>query len=146
MLHLYDLAAKRDGLVLSTDNYTESMLGFFTLHGDHNDFGPIQNLWKTEVYEMSRFLVKSFISQGKSKEAEALKECIEAVPTPGLGITDGDLDELGADSYEEVDELLMTFIKGELKPDHPVIARHLNSEWKRNWPVYISRENILSEG
>jgi NAD+ synthetase len=59
MVYLYDLAAKNKGMVLSTDNYTELLLGFWTLHGDVGDYGMIQNLWKTEVYAMSRYLVQA---------------------------------------------------------------------------------------
>jgi len=60
MVYLYDLAAKNQGMVLSTDNYTELLLGFWTLHGDVGDYGMIQNLWKTEVYAMSRYIVSQW--------------------------------------------------------------------------------------
>lgn len=142
MIHLYDAAAKHCGLVLSTDNLSEAMIGYFTLHGDHNDFGPIQNLWKTEVFKMARVFEHDFRNIQEIRKADALWACIEADPTPGLGITDRDMDELGADSYEEVDEILIKKLKNEYV-DHPVIKKHMDTEWKRNWPVYISREEIL---
>jgi nicotinamide-nucleotide amidase len=41
MVYLYDLAARHRGMVLSTDNYTELLLGFWTLHGDVGDYGMI---------------------------------------------------------------------------------------------------------
>ena len=44
MMYLYNVAQINKGLVLSTDNYTEYLLGFWTLHGDVGDFGMIQNL------------------------------------------------------------------------------------------------------
>jgi len=56
MILLYDLAGGNDGMVLSTDNYTEYLLGFWTLHGDVGDFGMIQSLWKTEVYDMVEWI------------------------------------------------------------------------------------------
>jgi NAD+ synthetase len=34
MMYLYNLASQNGGLVLSTDNMTELLLGFWTLHGD----------------------------------------------------------------------------------------------------------------
>jgi NAD+ synthase len=144
MVYLYDLAAKHKGMVLSTDNYTELLLGFWTLHGDVGDYGMIQNLWKTEVYEMSRFLAKS-MEEGPKK---ALMDCVEAVPTDGLGITNSDLDQIKAGSYEEVDQILLKlFDKNGLGEyaNHPVIQRKISSEFKRNNPYNIPRKDITSE-
>jgi len=54
MIYLYNLAQQNKGMVLSTDNYTEFLEGFWTLHGDVGDFGMIQELWKTEVYALAQ--------------------------------------------------------------------------------------------
>lgn len=141
MLYLYDLASKHKGMVLSTDNYTEFLLGFWTLHGDVGDYGMIQNLWKTEVYEMSRFLADKLESAAK----KALLDCVDAIATDGLGITKSDLDQIQAGSYEEVDQILLTLFQ----PDgsgkyatHPVIKRNFASEFKRNNPYNIPRKDI----
>ena len=46
---------KKNGIVIGTDNYTEYLLGFSTIGGDALfDYNPIQYLWKTEVFEMSK--------------------------------------------------------------------------------------------
>jgi len=143
MLYLYDLAAANKGMVLTTDNYTELLLGFWTLHGDVGDYGMIQTLWKTEVYEMSRFLAKLMENQ---QAAQALLDCVEAVPTDGLGITNSDLDQIGAATYFEVDTILMKYLQNnndETIKNHKVIQRHLNSEFKRNNPYYIPRNQIV---
>ena len=169
MIHLYDLAYRNRGMVLSTDNFTELMLGFWTLHGDVGDYGLIQNLWKTEVYGLSNWLCNRMdISNEQSK---ALRDCIEAVPTDGLGISNSDLDQLGAATYDEVDKILKTWLTEDLdsfyydedflgylgrstKPDeffnyrdslkyHPVVQRHIKSEFKRLNPINIKRERIF---
>ena len=142
MMYLYNLASKYKGLVLSTDNYTEYLIGFWTLHGDVGDYGMIQNLWKTEVYEISRYLA---VTQLDKLEAEALLECVEAVPTDGLGITNSDLEQIKAKTYEEVDQILISYlIKKEKKyENHPVILRHKSSEYKRNNPFNIPREELV---
>jgi NAD+ synthetase len=141
MVYLYDLAGKHKGMVLSTDNYTELLLGFWTLHGDVGDYGMIQNLWKTEVYEMSRFLASTMNEEPK----KALLDCVEAVATDGLGITNSDLDQIKASSYEEVDQILLKLFDknglGEFA-DHPVIQRKISSEFKRNNPYNIPRKLI----
>jgi NAD+ synthetase len=156
MIQLYDLAAKFNGMVLSTDNLTEYLLGFWTLHGDVGDFGPIWGLWKTEVYGLSRYLADEYIKKGENKKAEALRACITAVPTDGLGITDSDLDQLGASSYDEVDDILSRYLINSevtmveyptesLPPDiHPVIRRHFASEFKRNNPKNLSRDELFA--
>jgi len=143
MVYLYDLASRYRGMVLSTDNYTELLLGFWTLHGDVGDYGMIQNLWKTEVYAMSRYIVSQLEDDDSKK---ALEDCIVAVATDGLGITKSDLDQIKADSYEDVDQILLKLIynTNDLKDfeNHPVVQRKRNSEFKRNNPYNIPREQI----
>lgn len=124
MKHLYDIASIRKGLVMSTDNQTEYQLGFWTIHGDVGDFDPIQDLWKTEVYGLANYLRDRY----KSKALKALhndyKETCDKyramsyavysscklIPTDGLGISNSDLEQIGAKSYDEVDDILSRYI------------------------------------
>jgi NAD+ synthetase len=145
MLYLYELAAKHKGMVLSTDNYTELLLGFWTLHGDVGDYGMIQSLWKTEVYGLAEYLVS--ITENPMQK-NALQECIDAVPTDGLGITNSDLDQIGASSYQEVDQILIEYLKNSGNKEilnHPVVKRKTASEFKRNNPFNIPRNKITDE-
>lgn len=41
----------------TADNQTEYQLGFWTIHG--GDFDPLQDLWKTEVYELDNDQIRS---------------------------------------------------------------------------------------
>jgi NAD+ synthetase len=141
MIYLYNLAQKFGGLVLSTDNYTEYLLGFWTLHGDVGDYGMIQNLWKTEVYEVSKYIVENELEDNDAKDS--LQSCIDAIPTDGLGITNSDLDQLKAGSYYEVDQILKEFLSDGSNADHPVIQRHKGSAYKRNNPLNLKREEII---
>lgn len=104
MIYLRDLAQKHDGILLDNDNQTEYQLGFWTLDGDVGDIVPLEQLWKTEVYELANYVCENILTDVNEKAA--LKACIDAVPTDGLGITNSDLDQLGAKSYEEVDDIL----------------------------------------
>ena len=142
MIYLYDKARKYKGLVLSTDNYTELLLGFWTLHGDVGDYGMIQKLWKTEVYAMAGYLAEAYEMPGENKKAESLHACISATPTDGLGITNSDLDQLGASSYEEVDNILREFMRTGNNLNNEVVSRHLNSQFKRDNPYNMPREII----
>ena len=57
MIYLYNLASIYNGLVISTDNQTEYQLGFWTIHGDVGDFAQILGQWKTEVFELAKWLI-----------------------------------------------------------------------------------------
>jgi NAD+ synthetase len=154
MMHLYDLANECGGMVLSTDNYTEYLLGFWTLHGDVGDFGMIQNLWKTEVYGLAEYLVGKFNRERKYFQADALNECINAIPTDGLGVTNSDFDQIypdynknmaPRDVYKIIDEMLINYTVLNIRSpkDDKVINRHKATEFKRNNPFNIPREYIV---
>lgn len=180
MMFLYNLASIHKGLVMSTDNQTEYQLGFWTIHGDVGDFDPIQDLWKTEVYGLANYLVEYYIQLWEDYDIQdagyckyksivkALKSSIALTPTDGLGISNSDLDQIGAKSYDEVDDILQTLIpleywynqqsdvliakefnnatnilESKYSKDvvNKVWSRHLASEFKRKKaPIYISRE------
>ena len=106
MITLYDIASKRGGIVIDTDNLTEHFLGFFTVNGDVADFNPIGNLWKTEVYGLANYLYKYVY-----KDSEALKAAIEITPTDGNGVSGSDLDQIMPGyTYTDVDAILMTWV------------------------------------
>ena len=151
MIRLYDLANSLDGMVLSTDNYTEYLLGFWTLHGDVGDFGMIQNLWKTEVYGLAEYLVKKLNLSGHHIQADALKECIDAVPTDGLDVTNSDFDQIHPhydksmspkEVYQEIDEILR--LRHDAAHEHDeIVKRHKATGFKRINPFNIPRNYIV---
>jgi NAD+ synthase len=146
MVYLFDLAHYEKGMVLSTDNYTELLLGFWTLHGDVGNYGFLQYLWKTEVYGLSQFLADQYRNQNEISKADALQACIDALPTDGLGITTSDFDQIGVTDYTMVDHILICYLKGEEENrDHPVIVRHIRSEFKRRDPQSIGREVLVQD-
>ena len=161
MIYLYNLASLNKGMVLSTDNYTEYLLGFWTRFGDEGDFGMIQKLWKSEVYDMAEWMAEKELKF--QDEYVALTSTIEALATDGLGVSSlGDLGQImpdfkgsSRDGYKEVDKILQlwverhelgdvqkTIIENPLK-DHPVIQRHIRSEFKRHVPINIPRNIIV---
>lgn len=175
MIYLYNLASINDGMVLSTDNQTEYQLGFWTIHGDVGDYDPIQALWKTEVYGLANWLLEYYDEiiadcdyQCLSDDKEffincynALSESIRLTPTDGLGISNSDLDQIGAKSYEEIDEILQTLLEPKNQNEHLLTCeylknkyseevinkiwdRHLKSEFKRlKSPISIERSKII---
>jgi len=151
MMHLYDKASKYNGMVLSTDNYTEYLLGFWTLHGDVGDFGFIQELWKTEVYALAEWIGWSEMN------LPVIEETLEANATDGLGVSSGDLAQIlpdwegsSRDGYAEVDRLLRIWVNGELDDEwfdeiheSPVIKRHRASAFKRNNPANLDKLQLI---
>lgn len=118
MSHLYDIASRHKGLVMSTDNQTEYQLGFWTIHGDVGDFDPIQDLWKTEVYELAKWISNRYkniehhhtIMTGAGSKSDAIELSIALTPTDGLGISNSDLEQIGAKDYDTVDDILSRLV------------------------------------
>jgi NAD+ synthase len=97
-LGTYYVANMVNGLVLSTDNYSEYWMGFWTLHGDVGDYGVIQEIWKgSELIEIAQ-------------ELGVPQEVIDAAPTDGLNVLEGgDEAQLGA-PYPIVDNILRSLM------------------------------------
>ena len=54
MVVLWDLAARHRGVVLGTENRTESLLGYLTIYGDAGSaVEPIASLYKSQVWTLS---------------------------------------------------------------------------------------------
>lgn len=166
-MFLYNLASIHKGLVISTDNQTEYQLGFWTIHGDVGDFNPLFGLWKTEVYELAKWIEVMYgtMAEGADEATDmddylnkelAIYKSIALTPTDGLGISNSDLDQIGAKSYAEVDDILQTMLlyknperekwdilynKYGEEVVNKVWNRHLASEFKRkNLPIVIERK------
>lgn len=141
MMVLYDLAQLHRGMVVSTDNYTEFLTGFWTLHGDVGDFAPVQHLWKTEIYALSTFLLK----EENEAQRAALQSCIDATPVDGLGISQCDCEQLGVPNYFEADKIFADFFQGDTSlREHTLIKRYCASEYKRRNPGCISRADLTN--
>lgn len=97
MITLYNLAAKNNGIVGSTDNFSELAAGFWTLHGDVGDVAPIQSLTKSwEVPALAEQLMLP-------------ESVVTATPTDGLGIDSGDESQFGH-TYAELDLALLDML------------------------------------
>lgn len=93
MLAVFDYAKANNLLVSGTENKSEYLLGYFTRFGDEaSDFEPIRHLYKTQIYDLARFL-------GVSEEIVAAK------PTADLWQEQTDEKELGF-SYDDADLIL----------------------------------------
>lgn len=137
MVTLYDLSAREGALVLGTSNKSELMLGYGTLYGDlASALNPIGDLYKSEVFELARYLgiPDSIIDKppsadlwaGQSDEAEigysyreldrVLKGYVDQRQTRDELIRDGENGEL-------VDMIIDRIYKNQFKRRMPLIAK-----------------------
>lgn len=142
MASLYYIAGVTKGAVLSTDNFSEGWLGFWTLHGDVGDISPIQYIEKGwEEPAFSRFL-------------GIREDIITQKPSDGLSVTEEDSDEaqLGM-TYKEVGAVMFGYEKmlpkdlqkefDEVIVNMPnvqnIINRHKRTQFKRDGVYEIKR-------
>ena len=109
MAILFEYAYMTKSLVCGTSNKSEILVGYFTKYGDGGvDIMPIGDLYKTQVYELAKFL-------------EIPKEIIKKAPTAGLIKDQTDEKELGC-NYKILDSILVGL---EQKQDISLIAKNL---------------------
>jgi len=145
MITLYDLARKNNGIVLSTDNYSEYFMGFWTICGDVGDYAPIQQIYKgLELPQIAYAL-------------NIREDIIIQKPSDGLKVTKENTDEkqLGA-NYIEVDTIMIAYLedkdfykkiklsKKESEKIESVIKRYETSHFKRNGTIILNRDDILN--
>ena len=74
MVVLFDQSAKYGALPIGTGNKTERLLGYFTWHADDTPpVNPIGDLFKTQVWELARYLgvPQALIDKAPSADLEA---------------------------------------------------------------------------
>lgn len=129
MIILYDLAKKHNALVCGTENKSESLLGYFTRFGDEaSDIEPIQHLYKTQVYELAKYL-------------GVTKNIINKPPTAGLWSGQTDEKEFGF-SYKEADNVLYLYFERHRSIDE-VINNFPNARKIIDWVLKNSFKHQL---
>lgn len=131
---LMALSNKFGGLLLTTGNKSEYAVGYATIYGDMcGGFAPIKDLYKTEVYALSRW---------RNAQSPVIPDAvIERAPSAELRENQTDQDSLPP--YDVLDGILMRYVDQEKSGDEivaegfdPDVVRRVlrlvkNSEWKR---------------
>ncbi len=134
MATLFDVSAQEGALVLGTSNKSELMLGYGTLFGDlASAINPIGDLYKSEVFELARYLgVPASI--------------IDKPPSADLWEGQSDEEELGY-SYAVLDAALRAYVEERKSRDELlasgvdakladlIITRIYRNQFKRKMPV-----------
>lgn len=137
MIVLFDQAKKRKALVVGTENKSEHLLGYFTRFGDEaSDIEPLRNLYKTQVYQLAKFM-------------RLQKSVLTKQPTAGLWENQTDEGEFGF-SYKEADNVFYYYFDKKLSIDEivakglqkPIVEKVLRfvkkNDFKHNLPFVAS--------
>ena len=133
---IYYYANAMNYLVSGTGNRSEILIGYFTKHGDGAcDMEPIGDLYKTEVFKLSKFL-------------NVQKEIIDKPPRAGLWDNQTDEDEIGM-GYDLLDKILYLYSEKDMNESeiaekleisvddvNMIINKIIRSEHKSKVPEY----------
>jgi NAD+ synthase (glutamine-hydrolysing) len=108
-------------LVLTTGNKSELACGYSTLYGDSaGGFGPIKDVFKTTVWELSRWRNEEAARQGATPP---IPENSITKP-PSAELAPGQLDTDSLPPYEELDALLDDYVERDLGSAALIAAGH----------------------
>ncbi len=140
---LFDFSKKLNALVVGTGNKTEFLLGYFTIFGDGGySINPIGDLYKTEVWELAKYLGVPDVIINKE-------------PSADLWAGQTDEGELGV-TYEEADRILWQLMEEEIPVsevvknfDYQLVARIAglmeHTAFKRRMPRICQVKKLLKE-
>ena len=118
MIINYYFANSMNRLVAGTGNKSELLTGYFTKFGDGGvDFLPIGDLYKTEVFELARYL-------------GVPERIVRKTPSSGLWVGQTDEGELGI-SYAKLDTILKALESGIKADEIPKMYDVTEEEVKR---------------
>jgi NAD+ synthetase len=133
MIVLFDQSEKFRALPIGTGNKTERLFGYFTWHADDSPpINPLGDLYKTQVWKLSRYLGVPDTIIDKPASADLVV---------------GQTDELDFGiKYEQADRILSYLVRGfkperlmEIgfkEPEVAIVRRRLGStHWKRHMPT-----------
>lgn len=136
---LFDNSAKEAALVIGTSNKTEIFLGYSTQFGDSAcAINPIGDLYKTNIWELSRYL-------------GVPSQLIDKKPSADLWEGQTDEEEMGL-TYKEADEILYRILEENKTAEdiekegfnreviNNIFMRMRRSEYKRNMPLIAKIE------
>ncbi len=106
-------------MLLATGNKSECAVGYCTLYGDTcGALAPIADLWKTEVYALSRWI---------NRERERIPQSSIDKP-PSAELRDNQLDSDSLPPYDELDPVLRCLVEQELSTEAAARATGMDIE------------------
>ena len=110
---LMAVSNKFGGMVVTTGNKSEVSVGYATLYGDMNGgFNPIKDLYKTDVFRLSRWRNRHRPAGCLGPEGEVIPERIVAKP-PTAELRENQKDEDSLPPYDLLDRILVQLVEEE---------------------------------
>lgn len=121
---LMALSNKFGSMVVTTGNKSEMSVGYATLYGDMNGgFNPIKDLYKTEVYQLSRWRNSHKPKGARGPSGEVIPvSIIDKAPSAELRENQTDQDSLP--DYAVLDDILECLVEGEMATETIVARGH----------------------
>jgi NAD+ synthase len=142
MLTLYYYADQENLLMLGTTNRSEAMTGFVVKWGDNvADIEPILPLYKTQVWQLSRYVGVSERIIDKAPSPDLIPGIVDTV---ALGIDYENLDRIswGIDQGWEAERITM-FVGATLDQVEHVREMRVRSEHLRTLPPVPDLDSLL---
>ncbi|MDH4981719.1 NAD+ synthase [Hyphomicrobium sp. D-2] len=119
---LMALSNKFGSMVVTTGNKSEMAVGYATLYGDMNGgFNPIKDLYKTEVYRLSRWRNENLPKGALGPAGEVIPEAI-IIKVPSAELRPNQTDQDSLPPYDALDDILICLVENEM-PLADIIAR-----------------------
>lgn len=133
MIALFDLSARYHALPVGTGNKTERLFGYFTWHADDSPpINPLGDLFKTQVWELARYLGIPEVIISKPASADLIQGQTDE---GDFGITYQRADEILnwlLSGYQPAELVARGFAEAEVE----LVRRRLAStHWKRRLPT-----------
>jgi NAD+ synthase len=121
---LMAVSIKFGPMVLTTGNKSEVSVGYATLYGDMNGgFNPIKDLYKTEVYRLSRWRNEHRPKDALGPGGIVIPENIIVRP-PTAELRENQKDQDSLPPYDALDDILRCLIEDEMRVSEIVARGH----------------------
>jgi len=111
---LMAISNKLGGMLVTTGNKSEMSVGYATIYGDMNGgFNPIKDLYKLDVYRLSRWRNANVPKGSKGPGGIVIPENI-LTKAPSAELRENQKDQDSLPPYEELDDILLCLVENEM--------------------------------
>ncbi|NVK34981.1 MAG: NAD+ synthase [Rhodobacteraceae bacterium] len=121
---LMAISNKFGSMVVTTGNKSEMAVGYATIYGDMNGgFNPIKDLYKTQVYHLSRWRNEHFPEGLLGPKGEVIPDNI-ITKAPTAELREDQLDQDSLPPYDVLDDILSCLVEYEMSIDEIIKRGH----------------------
>ena len=123
-LFLMAMSNKFGELLLTTGNKSEMAVGYATIYGDMNGaYNPIKDLYKTRVFECSRWRNQEHHSWMRAPGGEVIPQNIIQKP-PSAELRPDQKDQDSLPPYDVLDDILRQLVEDQLSTEEIIASGH----------------------